>query len=362
MGQGKKVIGVFLSVILTLFVTSCGEMFDPTSNFLSDDNDDTSSSEAEAAIEATSAYAVAIGGIAKGRDELVIYDSDNKVRDFSGHTLTFQTNNENIELRTREGFTDFMTGSGALIVPKNVGITIISYSIDGVEQTDKYKVIVPPQSLIQILLGEARGQIESEAQVKDGNVELTSDSPTGNAIASVIRNRVQLLEAGQQLSLFVVDDAAWNLSPVGSHWDSVITAGKNGVYQFSPLDPDTLSHEVYLSSAKRNNLLDESEITAYDQAVLTAAEIFTNETTDPTSGAFAFRSPNVAQTNCLDDTLTKKLTELPPECGPGDDNYPAFAPIQILIHPSVAKLNDGRPSFVFMRNRSEDEPVVTNAP
>jgi hypothetical protein len=211
-------------------------------------------------------------------------------------------------------------------------------------------------------MGEARGQIYSEAQVSDGHVSLDSESPTANAVASVIRNRVLLIEGGQPYSLFVVDESDWLTDEPASHWDAVITAEESGMYQFSPLDPSSYSYDIYYASENRDNLSEESDIIAYDQAVLTAGHIFDNQVEDPTVGAFAFRSPTLEESDCLTETLEKNYTILPSDCGPGDENYPAFAPIQILIHPSVAFLDDGRPSFVFYRNRTEEESVVTNAP
>lgn len=347
---------------MALQLSACGDIFD-----LTPWNNDSPGTGAAAAgttstIEATATYAVALGGVAPGRDELVIYNEDGTVRDFSGQTLAFETDNDNIELSPRPDFDDFAGGSGAIIIPKKVGVTIVSYAVDGVPSPDKYNVIVPPQSLIQALMGEARGQIANEAQTEDGRVALSSASPTGNAVGAVIRNRVLLLEADQPLSLFVVDEAVWVLDEPGSHWDAVITAENNGVYQFSPVDPSTMSYDIYMASTNRAGMLDDSEFIAYDQAVLTAAGIFANETADPTGGAFSFRTPPPSQAECLEAALTSLVTELPDGCGPGDENYPAFAPIQILIHPSVAKLSDGHPSFVFIRNRSPDEPVVTNVP
>lgn len=356
---------LLLALPSLLLLSACGSsLSDWLGVPLIDDGDggnDTNISDSEV-IQATSTYSVPLGGTASGNDELVIHDASGNVVDFTGHTLEFQTNNSNVELRIRTGFSDFMTGSGALIIPKAVGSTIISYKVDGIEQADKYKVIIPPQSLIQILLGEARGQIESETIVANGRVKLDSASPTGNAIAAVVRNRVLLLEAGYTLSLFVVDTTDWGKNPPSSHWDAVITANNGAIYQFSPVDPSDLSNEVFLSAENRINLTENSLIKAYDQATLTAAGIFINDTVDPTGGSFAFRTPTQAESDCLVQALNENATTLPADCGPGDDNFPTFAPVQVLIHPSVAKLSDGRPSFVFIRNRDPSEPAVTNAP
>lgn len=367
MGQGKKITLAIFVALLLLTTASCAKMLDPFGIMgLGDDGDDSEEASTEgataAAVAPTKTYAVALGGVAEGRDELVIYDATGAIADLGGKTVNFSTDNDDIEFQFRDGFTDFGAGSGAKIVPLKVGTTIVSYTVDGEESTDKYKVVVPPQSLVQILMGEARGQIESEAQIEDGLVALDSVSPTGNAIAAVVRNRVLLLEAGYPASLFVVNAPDWNSNPPESHWDAVIIAESYGTYQFTPVDPAALSNGIFLDSVKRENLYNEEDLVAYDQAVLTAAQIFDNETTDPTGEAFAFRTPTDWETECLTTTMTLKLIILPSECGPGDENYPAFAPIQVLIHPSVAYLSETRPSFVFIRNRNLIDPAVTNAP
>jgi hypothetical protein len=337
----------------------CADMFDPTKWF---ENSGNPAAEGSEAIEPTSTYAVALGGVAKGRDELVIYDGNDVVRDFAGTALTFTTDNDNIELTPRDGFADYMSGSGAKIIPKKVGTTIVTYSVDGVASHDQYKVIVPPQSLVQILVGEARGELVKEAQVDGSTVLLDSSSPTANAIGAVIRNRVLLTEAYGDFDLFAADETVWNIDPPASNWDAVITARSNGGYQFTPVDPYSLSHDVYMASEKRANLLDSSELLAYDQAVISAAGLFSNEISDPTGVSFAFFTPTRNQSDCLASALQNKVMEIPYSCGSGDENYPAFAPVQILLHPSVSLLDDGRPSFVFYRNRSDAEVAVTNAP
>ncbi len=360
MGQGKKITLAIFAVLLLLTTTSCAQMIDPFGlrNLFDDDDGSAESStegETAAAVAPAKTYAVAIGGVAEGRDELIIYDEAGAVADLGGKTVTFSTDNDNIQLEPQD--------DGAKIVPLKVGTTIVSYTVDGVASDDKYKVVVPPQSLVQILMGEARGQIESEAQLdENGIVAPDSASPTGNAVAAVVRNRVLLLEAGYPASLFVVSASDWNSNSPESHWDATIIAESYGTYQFTPVDPAALSNEIFLDSAKRENLYNKEDVNAYDQAVMTAAQIFDNETADPTGGAFAFRTPTEWEAACLTTTMTLKLIILPSECGPGDENYPAFAPIQVLIHPSVAYLSESRPSFVFIRNRDLIDPAVTNAP
>lgn len=361
MGQGKKTASIFAVLILLLFTTACGSIYDPFDLNPFDGNNNHPSAN-EPTVEATDVYIVPLGGFDAGRDELVIYDEDGNIADLTGKSLELLPDNSNVELLPRDGFADIASGSGAKILPKFVGTTIITVRVDGIETGQAYKVIVPPQSLIQILMGEARGQIYAEAQVSDGHVSLDSESPTANAVASVIRNRVLLIESGQPYSLFVVNEESWLSDEPSSHWDAVITAENGTFHQFSPLDETSVSYDIYYASENRENLSDESEIVAYDQAVLTAGYIFDNQIEDPAGGAFAFRSPTLDESDCLTETLEKGYGILPNDCGPGDENYPAFAPVQILIHPSVAFLDDGRPSFIFYRNRTEDEPAVTNAP
>lgn len=363
MGQAKKVVMTAVAAAIIGLLGACGVMQDALTMGLwpHSDSDDGNSSTSPA-VEATATYSLAMGGVAKGRDELVIYDTNGDIANFSGKVLTFQTDNNNVELRTRDGHSDFASGSGAKIIPLTEGTTVITYFVDGKEQPDKYLVIIPPQSLIQILMGEARGQLATEAQVSGGNVELTSESPTGNAIAAVIRNRVQMLESGQPFGLFLVDSNVWYSRPNASHWDAVISARDGDAYQFTPVDPDSVSHTALLAAATREGMLNKEELIAYDQAVLTAAGVFANIIKDPTDGAFAFRTPTPAESDCLSLAMATRSLFLPAGCGPGDENYPYFAPVQILIHPSVTKLDDGRPGFVFIRNRDITDPAVTNLP
>ncbi len=365
MGQGKKAIRIVLFLALSAFVSSCGTLENALTMGLYPGNGDSGGSSPATttpAIEATATYSIATGGVESGRDELVIYDGSGTIKDFTGHSLTFQADNQNLELQVRDGFTSLTAGSGAKIIPHVTGITIVSYSIDGAEQTDKYKVIVPPQSLIQALMGEARGQIVTEAQIVDSHVSLKSESITGNAVGAVIRNRVLLLIAGQPLNLFEVDKTAWDANPPASHWDSVITATASGAYQFSPVDPASTSYPAYTAAATRVGLTDTADLTAYDQAVLTSAGIFTNDIADPTGGAFGFRTPSAEEFVCLGIALATQITIMPPDCGVSDADFPDLKPIQVLIHPLVTKIPDGRPSFVFVRSREWTEPAVTNIP
>lgn len=362
MGQGKKAIYALLAAIFFV-IQGCGTLQDVMgiSQFTGGGDDDAPASSTPV-IEATATYMVPLGGVAAGRDELVIYDASGAIKDFTGRSLTIQADNQNIELAVRPGFANLTEGSGALIVPKKVGTTIITYAIDGVTQSDRYKVVIPPQSLVQILLGEARGQMYSEAEVIDGHVTLTSESATGDAVGSVVRNRVLLTEGNEPLTTFIVDEAEWNAGLASSHWDAVINARTNDAYQFSPVDPNNSSYAFFKASELRSNLTDAASLIAYDQAVLTAGHLFSNDTADPTIGAFAFRTPTLEQSLCLTGAMAIHSIIMPSECGWTDDDFPSFAPIQVLILPSVTLLEDERPSFIFVRSRDLLEPAVTNTP
>ena len=353
MGQVIKSSRILTGLTLLILSTSCTSWLWPFGGGggISDDP----------IFEATATYALALGGVAEGRDELVIYDENGDARDFTENDLSFSYDAEIVEISIRPNYHSFMEGSGVLLTPKKVGSTVVTYSVDGVEATETYLVIVPPQSLIQVMIGEARGQIDDEVTIEDGHVTLDSTSPTGEAIAAVVRNRVQLIEAGQPYSLFIVDEDDWLSNPDASYWDSVILANSDGVYQFSPVDPTNESNEVFGLAANRADV-DDDELAAYDQSVLTVAGIFYNTTTDPTDGAFAFRTPTEDEADCLNDALVSGTDAIPSECGPGDENFPAFAPVQILIHPDVATLKDDWPSFVFYRSKNDGDPAVTNTP
>jgi hypothetical protein len=114
--------------------------------------------------------------------------------------------------------------------------------------------------------------------------------------------------------------------------------------------------------AEQRKLMSGDELIAYDQAVLTAAGIFNGDTEDTTTGAFAFRSPTPEEWNSIAQAWTIHSYDLPSGAGWSDASFPAFAPIQILIHPDVWTYDDGRPSFVFARMRTSTDAAVSNAP
>lgn len=312
-------------------------------------------------VESAQTYAIALGGVAPGRDELILTDTAGTLRDLSGRNLTFSASTNVIGLLPRPGRATFADGSGAQLVPQQTGTALVRYQLDGAEQPELFGVTVPPQALVQVLLGEARGLLKQEAAITANVVQLASRSPSGDAVAAVVRNRRALIDAAQDPALFSADPLAYYLAPPTSAYTAIIEAMDAGLYQFSPVDPNNTSHDAYTHAEARSFLAPQDQF-AYDQAVLTAAAIFDGRTEDPTGGAFAFRSPTVEEAACLMKAAAEQLAEIPTECGPGDENFPALAPVQILIHPNVGTQADGRPAFVFYRKRPSATPPVTNQP
>ncbi len=228
------------------------------------------------------------------------------------------------------------------------------------EELDQVNTITPPQAMIQILVAEARGQLATEAHLKDDNVSVGSISATGEAIASVIKNRVMRLQDGADPALFEVDGAAFASHPPDSEYEAVIEATRDGSYQFSPIHPDNTNHQLYIDAAQRANLSDD-ELLAYDQAVMSAAFIFGGGVSDPTEGAFAFFSPTKTQYDAIEAALLSETKELDPATGISDDNFPALAPIQILILSKINEVPDeDYPAFVFIRSRTDIQPAVVS--
>ncbi len=364
MGPMKKTL---LLCILLLTLSSCGflkDMYDPYGVFDGDSDDPENTVTSDHSTEPTHKYAIAIGGVAPGRDELIIYDEDKNVRDFAGKNLQFTTENDSIGIVARNGYQNFTDGAGVQIIPQKTGISKITYSIDGITQNEEFQVTVPPQSLIQALMGEARGEMANEATYNDAHaVALSSESKTGNAIGAVIRNRVIILEDGYDLSTFEVSEEAWNDSDPAAHWNAVIEAVNDSVYQFSPVDPTDLNNAIYKNSGARS-YLEGADLKAYDQAVLTAAGIYNGDTPDITNGAFAFRSPTAEEAAALLQAYYLQSNTLPLDCGVSDEDFPLFAPVQVLIHPEITNitLDDPVPSFIFIRSRTYSVPAVTSVP
>jgi hypothetical protein len=290
---------------------------------------------------------VALGGSAPGRDAVVV--------DEAFTTLTFENNDPDL-------FDLEVAGNAARILPRESGIGYVTPVVNG-RARDPVEIVIPPQRLVQILIGEARGELDREAttEISEGAEAVVpgSVSVTGDAVAAVIRNRIDLINDGGTPSLFVADPGDYESDPPLSYYDAVIEATDGSVYQFSPVRPGDPSHGAYLDAEAREDV-DGDLLIAYDQAVLTAAAAFSGETEDTTGGAFAFYSPTPDQAALLRGALDDEARELPPGCGTSDANFPAFAPVQVLMLDEVAPSVAGKevPSFVFVRSRADFEPAV----
>lgn len=313
-------------------------------------------------IEAAERYALALGGVAPGRDELLLPETFT----FAANTAPadfrlFSSNSKVVGLLPRPGFADFLSGRGAWLIPQRPGVVTVRVQLAGVEQDPPIAVTVPPQALIQILVAEAQNLLLHGAHQVAGHVERDSVSPTGSALAAVIRNRVGLIGSSNDPGLFVADAEHVYADPPASAYEAVITAHTDTRYQFSPVDPDDPNHDLYEQAEARSFLPEEFRL-GYDQALLTAAAIYDGSLDDPTHGAFAFRSPTATDWACLEVVLVAHGDTLPPACGPGDDDFPSLAPVQLVVMPDVPRYDDGRPTFIFYRMRAGTDPVITETP
>ena len=351
-----------LFFVISPLTSGCGSILpffseDEESDSFEEESD---SPESESGIErdVSGKLALALGGVAPGTDAIQTDE------DLTGKTLGFETEDDDlITFAFIESFNSYQEGRGARVIPKAFGI---GYAIPVVNNSYRQaaEIIIPPQKFIQILLGEARGQLTREAVLDhDGMVKPGSVSPTGNALGAVIRNRIKIIRDQNAPHLFVADSDLFYADYPITSYEAVIEAGSGGHYQFSPLYPDDPTHDEYLDAAHRVNVADDNLI-AYDQAVLTAAYIFNDDTQDPTQGAFAFYSPTTLQYDTLQEALISGDTEFPSGAGTSNQQYPALAPIQVLILPDVSTRSSESsvPSFVFVRERNENDPAVTNKP
>lgn len=303
---------------------------------------------------------VALGGVASGNDEIVF--------DESIQLLELQNDDSDLfSLNLRDGFTSYTNGKGAKVIPHTEGIGYVTPTING-KARNPVEVTIPPQKLIQILIGEARGELDRESSLEvddDGKerVKSSSVSVTGDAVGAVIRNRIDLINETANPELFLSDPDDYGLNPPVSYYEAVIEANNGFTYQFSPVDPDDPSNPYYLAAANRDDL-GKTTLIAYDQAVLTAAALFNGDTEDPTGGAFGFYSPSASEYEVLQGALEIGALDLPAEGGTSDVNFPALAPIQILILDEIARQarDENVPSFVFIRSRDELDPAVTDEP
>ncbi|MFO1519905.1 MAG: hypothetical protein U1F57_09630 [bacterium] len=244
------------------------------------------------------------------------------------------------------------------LTPLRAGIGRLTYSVNGVEQGKVIRVVVPPQEMIQVLIGEARSIIPQEVKVDaEGRVLKTSVSTTAQAIFSVIRNRIALMVSQDAPELFVVDRSDFQSADSAGRYRLVIEAHHNSTYQFSPVAPGDPSNEAYLAGASREGLSG-GRLLTYDQAVLTAAGVYADSLPDDTQGSFGYYSPSKTQ---YENILTGlNSTDLPSDIGTSDGQFPALSPIQIRILQAVSpqSFDADLPSFVFVGSRSPTQDAV----
>lgn len=361
----KRLLIIPLLLLLLILSTSCGTLLGwKLYDWLSGDDGGNEGGENYSpdvpAIEARSTYVVPLGGAAPGRDELILTDESGALANLSGHDLRFEIDTDVVGLLPRPDFPDFASGSGAKIYPQKAGFAAISYYIDGEEQDGKFLAIVPPQSLIQMMVAEAGAQLTAEATV-DSNYHVTPDSKseTADAIGAVTRNRVKAVSGSLDYSLFYIDPPSWLADPPASYYDAVIAAEEYGIYQYSPVDPNDPTHETYTNAEARAFLPDDYH-RAYDQASLSAAYIFSEDTEDPTGGAYGFFSPDGDEWECIESAYTSGTILIPVGCGVSDGDFPELAPIQLIMVESLWKYPDGRPAFIFIRSRNILDTAVVS--
>jgi hypothetical protein len=357
----KRIIPFFF--IIAMFFSGCWNPFtnlfgNPFGSRGGGGND---SAQPDRVIEPTDKFSLAIGGVAPGRDELVLYDDLGNIKRITGELVCTASDENIVRMEPRPDYDTAAAGSGVRLIALSPGVAAVTCAVGAVALDGVYEITVSPQELIQIILAEAGTQISDEAY-RDGDlgenvVALDSISPTANALAWVIRNRIELINHLGDPSIFGVDEFAYDLDPPASYYEEVIWAEK----QFSPTDRRNPSYPIFMDADLRSNLSG-NWLVAYDQAVITAAGVFNGDIIDPTAGAFGFRSPDDAQWVLLAQALTNGDSEIPEGSGFTNSSFPVLSPIQILIHPEIWTYDDGRPSFVFARERLDGEPAITNNP
>jgi len=325
-------------------------------------SDDRTPVEPDRVTEPTQKFYLAMGGVASGRDELIIYDNYGNIQTYVGDPLECEADDEDlVKLQPRPDYDTVSAGSGVQIVPQLPGVTAIRCWAGDIDLDDVYEVTIPPQSLIKILVAEAGLQLADEATLDDDYdddiVTLTSSSPTGTALASVIRNRIEYINDLDDPELFNVDEDDYDENPPTSYYDATILADG----QFSPTSPDDPTYDIFVKANLRKYMTGDYQI-AYDQAVITAAQVFNGDTGDNTDGAFAFRSPTDEEWDILSNAWNQGSSQIPENSGFTDEDFPGLSPIQILIHPDVWTYDDGQPSFVFARERLDGEFAIENTP
>jgi len=185
--------------------------------------------------------ALALGGVAEGWELLDL--------DESPRTLDFTTRDTDLlTLSVPEGFQDYTESGSVTVTALGIGIGFITPNVN-LRERDPVQVTIPPQKLIQILLGEARGQMTREATLdNEEKVKQSSVSVTGDAIGAVVRNRIELINNEESPGLFEADPDQYESNPPLSYYEAVIEAGDGDPYQFSPLDPSTSWRRLTLKS------------------------------------------------------------------------------------------------------------------
>ncbi len=357
----KSLVARISLVLMIFLIAGCKNPFvNPFGGLFGGGDSSRPSAEPSRVVEPTGKFAMAIGGVALGRDELVIYDKNGEPRHFSSDLLSCESEKDIIEIEERPGFESASDGSGVRIIAKSPGVTAVRCTFGDIEMEEVYEVTVPPQSLIQILVAEAGGQIADEAELDDDYddavVKLSSRSPTAELLASVIKNRILIINSENNPSLFAVKESDYDSDAPTSYYDSVILADG----QFSPTDPEDVMHNVFKNAANRDNLSADWQI-AYDQAVLTAAAIFNGDIQDDTGESFGFFSPDEDTWNDIWNAF--RLGQEIPDSSPFTDyTFEELAPIQLLLHPDVKEYSDGRPAFIFARQRGENDFAIEDTP
>lgn len=340
----KKIQKIFI-VLFLLLLSACGGMSGTDST-----NNDAIPAASPLQFNFDEKMKLAIGGTLTGWDQLLI----NNLGPTDSVTLVFEP--EGIATGT---IVDSNSNSITFkITPEKAGIAQLKYQINGVLQSKVIKVVIPPQEMIQVLMGEARSIIPQEiTKDSEGRVDRNNASFTAQALLSVVRNRIKLMEERDEPSLFVVDSDEFVAADLAERYRLVIEANRNGIYQFSPVNPSDPSYSAYSTAAQRTGL-STSRMLVYDQALLTAADVFDESLSDNTQNSFGFYSPTKSEYENLLTGLDS--TELPEDVGRSDSTFPSLAPIQILILENISPqtFDAELPSFVFVKSRSSTDKAV----
>ena len=343
-----------ISIVILLFLTGCDwKDFIPIYGWLPRHDAPARITHREQAVSGK--LTVALGGSLS--TEYIFSES-------AGVTDVHNDDEDLFSISARDGFPSIATGHGFKVTPLHEGIGYVT-PMTALGNLDAVEITIPPQKLIQVLVGEARGEIAREATLENNQVKSTSVSVTGNALGAVIRNRINLINETSNPSLFVADPTAYSSNPDISYYEAVIEANSSGNYQFLPVDPEDSSHDEYEQASDRSTVSSDLQM-SYDQALLTAGGIFNDSTDDPTSESFGFYSPSPEEYQSLRSALSNPENvggQLPENCGTSDSSFPALAPIQVLLLPEIAPSGTHAdiPAFVFIRSRMSTEATVSGS-